>query len=203
MGKELFGSNGIRRLTGLGILCALIVVLQVLSNFLSFGPITFNLAMVPMIVGAAIYGTGAAAILGFVFSSIVLISGLTGLDKGFVLSMMAFHPTESIFETILIIYLKGITAPVCSALIYRAISNINETVATIAAGIVCPIVNTGIFILGMLLWFLPFLRGFENYSGASVLTIVLSFVGINFLVELLLNVVLSSAVTRIIHHIKK
>ena len=62
-----------RRMTGLAILSAIVVVLQILSNFVKFGPVSITLSLAPIIIGAAIYGTGAGAILGFVFGSILCI----------------------------------------------------------------------------------------------------------------------------------
>ena len=70
------------KLTGLGILTAIIVVLQVFTTFVHFGPFSITLALIPIVVGAAMYGKGAGAYLGAVFSVVVVIMCITGGDPG-------------------------------------------------------------------------------------------------------------------------
>ena len=68
-----------RRLTGLALLTAIIVVLQVVASFVKFGPFTITLALAPIIIGAALYGAGAGAWLGAVFGVVVLIAFVCNL----------------------------------------------------------------------------------------------------------------------------
>ena len=74
--------SNVYRLTGLGILTAIIIVLQVLTTFVRFGPFSITLALIPIVVGAAMYGKGAGAYLGAVFSVVVVIMCITGGDVG-------------------------------------------------------------------------------------------------------------------------
>ena len=60
------------RLAGLGILTAVPIVLQMLGSFIKFGPFSISLTLVPIVVGAALFGPLAGAWLGFVFSMVVL-----------------------------------------------------------------------------------------------------------------------------------
>ena len=73
-------------------------------------------------------------------------------------------------------------------------------VATVAASIICPLVNTGIFIVGCYTFFLPTLTEWGMAAGFVSVTafIFLGMVGLNFLFELGLNVVLSPAIVRLI-----
>ena len=87
-----------RRMTGLAILSAIVVVLQILSNFVKFGPASITLSLAPIIIGAAIYGTGAGAILGFVFSAVVVITGILGWDGGFIMMLMGISPVGSLLQ---------------------------------------------------------------------------------------------------------
>ena len=70
----------------------------------------------------------------------------------------------------------------------------------IAAAIVCPVVNTGIFLLGCLVFFLPTIREWAAASGfKNVGTyMILGLVGGNFLFELLFNIILSPVIVRLI-----
>ena len=81
--KEFNMSNatprkGLRRQTGLALFASIIVVLQVLSNFVRFGPFPITLALAPIIIGAAVYGSSAGALLGGVFGTVVLLTGIAG-----------------------------------------------------------------------------------------------------------------------------
>ena len=64
-----------RRLAGLALFTALIVILQLLGSFIRFGPVSVSLVALPIVVGAAVYGSVAGLWLGFVFGVVVLLSG--------------------------------------------------------------------------------------------------------------------------------
>ena len=114
-----------RRMTGIAILSAIIVVLQILSNFVKFGPVSITLSLAPIIIGAAIYGTGAGAILGFVFSVVVVLTGIAGWDGGFVMLLMGI----SVPGLLVTCLGKGTAAGWLSGLCYRAIAKKNELAA--------------------------------------------------------------------------
>ena len=64
-----------RTMTGVALLTAIVVVLQLLGSFIRFGMFSISLVLVPIVIGAALYGAGAGAWLGFMFGVAVLISG--------------------------------------------------------------------------------------------------------------------------------
>ena len=131
--------------------------------------------------------------MGFVFGVSVLLSG----DAA---PFMAI----SIPATVAVVLLKGTLCGLCAGLIYKLFEKIESTLAVIMAAVVCPIVNTGIFLLGCWLFFLPDITkwgvalGFANVGAY----IIYGLVGINFLVELGTNIVLSPVIVRLIR-IKK
>ena len=77
--------GSVRRMTGLSLLAAIIAVLTILGNFVRFGPFPITLALAPIIIGAAMYGPSAGAILGGVFGLVTLLSGIAGWDGGTVI----------------------------------------------------------------------------------------------------------------------
>ena len=182
-----------QKLTGLGIFSAIIVALQVFCTFVKFGPVSITLALAPIIIGAAVYGAAAGACLGFVFSLVVFIAGVCGWDGGFTLYLMSINGVA----TTVMIFLKGTAAGYLSGILYRKLSRKGEKKAVIAAGIACPCINTGIFLATLFLFLFPAL---EHYaSGENVVKFALTgLVGINFLVELVVNIALSSMITYII-----
>ena len=76
------------------------------------------------------------------------------------------------------------------------------TPAPIVAAAAAPVVNTGLFVLAMVLFFQPQLQA--GAGGTAVATyIVTGLVGVNFLLELGVNLVLSPTITRLIAAGKK
>ena len=181
---------------GMGILTAIVVVLQFFASAIKFGPFSITLVLAPIVIGAALFGPLAGGWLGAVFGAVVLLSG----DAATFLAINA--PA-----TILVCVLKGALAGLAAGFVYKLISKKNETAAVVAAGVVCPVVNTGVFILGALIFFMGWLKdvgaalgyGSENIGS----TIFLGIVGINFIIELSINLVLSTAIVRILNIVKQ
>jgi len=87
-----------------------------------------------------------------------------------------------------------------AGLLYELLSKKNVHLGVIAAGIICPVTNTGIFIVGMLLFFNETLASWAG--GQPMLSyIIFGLTGVNFLVELAVNLVLASGITTIIKHV--
>lgn len=183
-----------RKLTGIAIFTAIVVVLQLLASFIRFGPFSISLVLIPIVVGAAMYGTAAGAWLGFIFGLVVLLSG----DAAAFLGVNALG-------TIITVIAKGTLAGLCAGLVFRALTKKNTYVAVIVSAIVCPVVNTGVFLLGCLLFFMETINGWAaaaGFASAGAYMIVV-LVGLNFVFELLVNVVLSPVIVRIISIGKK
>ena len=103
---------------------------------------------------------------------------------------------------VLICLLKGAAAGFLAGVCYDAIAKKNDKAAVVVSGIVCPVVNTGLFILGMLVFFFDTLSGWA--SGQNMLVyIIVVLTGVNFLVELGVNMLLAAGITRIIRAGKK
>ena len=194
-GKNTLSSKT-ERLTGLGILTAIIIVLQIISTFVKFGPFSITLSLIPIIVGAAIYGAGAGAYLGAVFSAIVVIMCITGGDVG---GAMVWNANP--IMCLVVCMLKGTLAGFEAGVHYKALEKTNKIVASVVAALVSPIANTGIFIIGLVLFFKDTLA---LWAGGSDLLyyIVFGLTGVNFLVELGVNIVLSPVIVRIIQAVK-
>ncbi len=189
--------NKTYRLTALGILTAIIIVLQIFTTFVHFGPFSITLALIPIVVGASMFGVGAGAYLGAVFSVVVVIMCITGGDPGGFLVWSA-NP----FMCVVMCMLKGTLAGFEAGVHYRALESTNKIVATAVAALVSPIVNTGIFILGMMIFFRDTL---VSWAGDTPVLyyIIFGLTGINFLIEVGVNVILSPVVVKIVDAVKK
>ena len=178
------------KVVGLGLFTAIVVVLQLLGSFIKFGPFSITLVLAPIVIGAALYGIGAGAYLGLVFGATVLISG----DAA---AFLTINP----IGTVIIVLLKGMLAGLSAGLIYSLISKASSLAGVIVAGVVCPIVNTGIFLAGCYIFFQEWLVAVFGTTG--FVTVVAGLVGVNFLIELGINMVLSTAIVKIIDLGKK
>ena len=181
-------------IVGMGLLTAIVIVLQALALNIRFGVFSITLVLVPIIVGAALYGWQAGAWLGFVFSVVVLLT-----DAGAFLAV-------NIPGTIITVLAKGTLAGLVAGIVYAALSKkASKLVSTIVAGVVAPVVNTGIFVIGCIIFFLPTISewaaaaGYEN-AGAFL---IFGIVGLNFVVELAINLVLSTVIVQIVNIGKK
>jgi hypothetical protein len=171
-------SLDVKRIVYLALFTALVVVLQFIP--IRFGAFELALSVPVIVVGAAVCGIGAGAWLGFVFGFVVLfLPGTT--------AFLSF----SIIGTVVTVILKGALAGLTAGIVYRAIESKNRYIAVVIAAVVATFVNTLVFIIGSLIFF--------DYDIATVIGI---FVSLNFLVELLLNMVLVPTIYRIIN-IKK
>ena len=216
-----------KKIVGIGLFTAIVLVLQFIGGSIRFGIFSISLVLVPIVVGAAVYGWQAGAWLGFVFGVAVLLSG----DAATFLAV-------DVAGTILTVLVKGTAAGLCSGIAFRLvlklmdkyskgriqimkanyhlgecceegvygyISRNNRYFAVIVAAIICPVVNTGVFLLGCRLFFMETVAawgaaaGFENV--ASYMFIGLA--GINFLIEIGTNIVLAPVITRLIAYAKK
>lgn len=177
-------------IVGVGLLTAVVVVLQALAINIRFGVFSITLVLAPIIVGAALYGYAAGAWLGFVFGIVVLLT-----DAGAFLAV-------SVPGTIITCLLKGAMAGLLAGVVYKALEKKNKTAAVVVAGVVAPVANTGIFLLGCVVFFLETIQGWAGDTNVGVFMLT-SFVGLNFVVELVINLVLSSAIVRIVQIAKK
>lgn len=186
-------------LVGMAIFTALVVVLQMLAGVIKIGAFQPCFVLIPIVIGAAVYGAGAGAWLGLVFGAIVLSASISGTDVGGNM-MWNFNPVV----TALICLGKGTAAGYLAGLTFRALRKKNQILATFAAAVVCPVVNTGLFTIGAVSVFMPVLEqwkaGWEAAKGpANMVTyIFVGLIGLNFLIELGTNLVLSPVVVRIL-----
>lgn len=182
------------KIAGLGLFTAIVVVLQLTGAAIKFGAFSITLTLAPIIIGSALFGIGAGAWLGLAFGVSVLISG----DAA---AFLAVNPAA----TIAVVLLKGVLAGVAAAAVYKAIEQKNKPAAVITAGIAAPVANTGIFIIGCLLFFMPVINGWARAAGmeSAGTFIITGVVGLNFVIELAVNLVLSSVIVKIISLLQK
>lgn len=176
----------IKRLVGLATLCAITFVLQfwiagILPKLPIGGGTAINLALIPVVVGAILYGPVGGLTVGLFLGAVTLLPGQGA--EGFYVNW---------YMTILAIVLclaKAGLAGFLSGLVFKLLFKKNYYVAIYAAAIVAPIVNTGIFLL--LYGVLIYIMTGSAYGPTFVATAAA--VWIVFLVELAVNILFAPA----------
>lgn len=188
----------IQRMVGIALLMALVIVLQFLGGILTTASgFSISLVLIPIVLGAAVFGPSAGAILGGTFGVIVFINCVTGTDLG---GAMVFQANPIL--CFLVVMGKGILAGMAAGGVYRLLRGKSKYIAMLCAAIVCPVVNTGIFIACMLTFFREVLSAWAE--GGDVVTYILTgLVVANFVPELIINVVFSPASARILQIVNK
>ena len=188
----------IKRMVGIALLMALVVVMQFLSGIIPpVGGFSISLVLIPIVLGAAVYGPGAGALLGATFGTVVYINCVTGADPG---GAMVFQADPVL--CFLVVMGKGTLAGLAAGLVFKLLEKKNPYVAMICAAIICPVVNTGVFVACMLLFFVDVLNAWAN--GAALAGYILTgLVLANFVPELIINVVFGTAGQRILKTVKK
>jgi uncharacterized membrane protein len=190
----------VQKMVGTAVLAAIVVVLQTVASGIHIGPFTITLSLVPIIIGAVLFGPASGAILGTVFGIVVSTAVVVGADPGGAV-MFSQNPVA----TILICLLKSTLAGFVAGLISHKLSDKNLMTGVVLAAIAAPICNTGIFVLGMVAVFSNLLQQCASAAGIenAFLYIVVGLVGLNFLVELLVDIVLAPIVVNTIKTIRR
>jgi len=173
------------------VMTALVALLQYMGAFIKLGPFSITLVLIPIVIGAATCGAWIGSWLGFIFAIMVFITG----DAAAFLAV-------NVPGTIITVLAKGILCGLVAGLVYKVLSAKNQWVAVIASAIVCPLVNTGVFLLGCLAFFMDTISSWAAAAGLSgnvAYYMIFVLVGANFLVELGVNIVLSPIVVRLLN----
>ena len=175
-----------RQIVVTGLMLALMIVLQIIGNYLQFGPVNINISLVAIVLAAVLAGPVSGAIVGFFNGIMALLSPST---------IAVFMPV-SVVGTVLACLLKCTLAGFVSGLVFNLLKYKKRTVALIIASLLVPIINTGIFIIFALIFFRPVLEA--NVSSGAFpniwMVLLIGFIGWNFLIELVSTGVLSPIV---------
>lgn len=188
--KKFFSA---RNITFLAVLVALVVVLQLFGGFIKIGTTPISLVLVPIILGGMMFGIWVGLGLGLLFGFMVIMTALAGYDV-FTLALLQINPAM----TVILCLLKGGLAGFVSAILFKVIKNKNQYVAVFVSAIAAPIVNTGIFVIGGFIIVDTISEVFNSFgvdlTGISPVYIIFVLcVGVNFFIELAVDIVCAPA----------
>ncbi len=181
----------------MGMFTAITVVLQLLSYAIKIGTFNLSLVLIPIVLAAVLYGPKYGAVLGAVFGVVVTLTSAFGLDAG---GHILFQSSPIL--TSLVCIFKGAFAGLFAGLIATPIKGKNIYLAVMLAAIIAPLTNTGLFVASMFIFFKDTLTVWAGGADIVYYAIV-GLVGVNFIIELIINIALSPAVLRVTKAVQK
>ena len=190
-----------RNVALLGILIGLVIVLQLFASAIPMLGVTLNFSLIPIALAGILLGPIGGTIVGFVCGLIVFIT----------MAVLGQEPsTAFLFQTnpaILTIICIGKTtiAGAVSGLIFKGVSNKNKTLAVWGSSMVLPIVNTGIYMIGMVIMKMSVAEflSLEASTANLVFAVVFGIIWLNFLLEIVINAIFTPVIYRVIKILNK
>ena len=191
--KKFFTAKNIATL---GVLLALVVVLQAFGGTIPIGVVQLNFTLIPIVLGAMLLGPWAGGFLGLACGIVVLVQVIIA-PTGFYYIIWLNDPIITVITCITKTTLAGIAA----GFLFKLIEKKNRYVAVFTASAIVPIINTGVFILCCLWmnksisitqdWMVNDL-GMTQFLGLNPFVfILLGLVTFNFFVELGVNLIVA------------
>ena len=181
-------NDSVKKITGIAILIAVEIIFQVIGNLITLpAGVSINLSLIPVALGAILFGPWAGAALGLINGVLVLFAPSTQAI------FFAYAPVGTIITCLS----KCTIAGLVSGFLFKALEKKNFLVAAIVASIIVPVLNTGIFTLCALTIIqkaIVNLKGDNNNIFGFVILIVITW---NFLLEFVITTVLSPTVAKI------
>lgn len=182
-----------KQIAGVAVLTALVIVLQAFGGSIPVGVVQLNFTLIPIVLGAMLYGSIAGAFLGFVCGVVVFVQVLMGMVPFYSL-IWANDPVVTTLTCLLKTTVAGFVAGLC----YDLIKKKNEWVALFTASALVPVINTALFIVGCL-GMTGSVHALAGEAGQNLLVYILvGLVTFNFFFELGINLVVSPALHRVI-----
>ncbi len=189
-----------RRMVLLAMLSAILLMMSFTPlGYLNIGPLAISLNMIPVAIGAVALGPGGGAFLGAVFgmTSCLQCVGIGGTSA---MGMILFEISP--FLTILQRFAPRVLAGWLSGIVYRELRKLHFRYASSVAGFSAALFNTVLFMAALVLLFGQTQYLQELIAGRNVLVFIISFVGINAVVELFSTTIVAGAVCKALEHLK-
>ena len=168
-----------KQIAGVAVLLALVIALQSFSAAIPLGTL-LNFALVPIVLGAIMFGPTMGAFLGFACGVVVLAQVIAGGSPFYAL-IWANDP----IVTALTCLVKTTAAGFVAGYLYAWLEKKNKLLATFVTAGAVPVINTTLFILGALCMTNSV---YSMASGQNVLIFILVvLVGANFFLEFAFN----------------
>jgi len=198
MNSKFFSAKNVALL---GILIALVIVLQLFASAIPMFGVTLNFSLIPIAFAGIMLGWIGGAIVGFYCGVVVFITmAVIGQEP----STAYLFQASPVILTIMCIG-KTTVAGIVSGLLYKIISRKSVHVAVCLSALIIPIVNTAIYLIGIILMkehAALFFVGLTNSSASVVFSVVFGLIWLNFVLEMIINVIFTPLIYRVIRVLK-
>ena len=185
----------------LGILIAIVIVLQLFASAIPMFGVTLNFSLIPIALAGITMGYIGGAIVGFSCGLVVFITmAVLGQEP----STAFLFQTNPVILTLMCIG-KTTLAGAISGLLYKIISKKSTHIAVGVSSIIIPIVNTGIYMLGIVLMkeSASEFMGLTSSSAGLVFGVVFGLIWVNFVLEMVINTLFTPLIYRVIKVLEK
>lgn len=184
-----------RNIAYLAVLLALVVVLQLFASAIPMFGVTLNFSLIPIVLAGIFFGAYGGGLLGLVSG---IVTFITTAVMGQEPSTVFLFQASPVVLTIMCIG-KTTVAGIVSGLLYQIISKKNTLIAVYVAAIFVAVLNTGIYMLGMVIM----KNDVAAYLGteatvAVVFATVFGLIWLNFVLEIVVNVLFAPAIHRFV-----
>lgn len=196
MSNGKFADNKTFRLTGMALLIAIIALMAFTPlGYLKTAGVEITFILIPVIIGAIIFGPGAGAVLGTAFGATSFIQCF-GMSP-FGATLLGINP---IF-TFVLCMVPRILMGWLTGLIFKALNKIDKTklISYAAANLSGALLNTIMFtgLLLVLFGSTDYIQGIADAMGTkNIWAFAVAFVGLNGLVEAIVCFVAGTAVSK-------
>ena len=193
------------KLVQLSLLVALIFAMQyigtVATSALKGIGVELSFVLIPIVIGAFLLGPWEGAFLGLVFGVMTIVLTVMAPSSSM---YIIFDSNPFLFSVVAIA--KAVLAGLGSGLIYKGLDKVFKGkfvyLKTLIASASAPVINTGIYLLGMVCFFSNTIS--EKFSGGqNVFVFLVLLIWVNFLIEFAINVILTPAIIRVVEVVKK
>ena len=186
-------------LVQLALLTAVIMALHFSGVAIPAFGTKISLVLIPIALGAMLLGPAAGAILGFIYGMTVFVSlGVMHMDP-----FTGFLFDNTPVMAALICTVKTTAAGLVAGWVYRALSKKSVWLAVFVAAALVPTINTGVFVLGCFLIYSTISKFAAGAGYSAVYFILIVCAGINYVLELAINLIFSPALERLVRLLSK
>ena len=183
-----------KRMVLLAMLSGILLIMSFTPlGYLNIGPLAVSLNMIPVAIGAVALGPGGGAFLGAVFgvTSCLQCVGIGGTSAMGVI-LFEINPLLTILQRLV----PRILAGWLTGMVYGGLRSLHFRYACYGAGACAALLNTALFMGALVLLFGQTQYLQELIAGRNILVFMISFVGINALVEVFATTIAAGAVCR-------
>ena len=201
MNKSKANFFNAHNLTLLAILIALVVVLQLFASSIPMFGITLNFALIPIVLAGILLGVAGGSIVGFACGLVVFITtAVLGQEP----ATAFLFQTNPVVLTLICIGKTTVAGAVCG-LMFWWLKRYNVYLAVIISAFIVPIMNTGVYMLGMVLMkgSVSEFLALDTSSAGVVFGVVFGIIWLNFVLELAVTGIFAPVIYRVLKAVDK